>query len=288
MILCFALTASAQSDGGWKTKSWVGYEGQGKTDLDNGGDFDFWMLAMGLKSSKMMGDSMALTLGGDYRAVGYDFSDGAAAGRPWGTVHVVRFDPMLTYMMNEKWSLIGGANFQLSAEAGADVGDSLTAGGVMGVGYRWSKTGNVALGVVATSEIEDDAFIQPFVLVNFGITDNLSFNMEARNSRGGQAKLSYALGDKWTLGLGVGVRRERFRLDGSGPAALHKDGVGEEEAKVVNLSVAYQYSDALTIEAYGGSTADGEMRVENKTGSSHVKSDYDDAGYGGIRFKMGF
>jgi hypothetical protein len=286
MILCFALTASAQSDGGWKTKSWTGYEGQGKTDLVKGeGDFDFWMLGMGLKSSKMMGDSMALTLGGDYRVVGYDFSDGVRAA-PWGTVHVLRFDPMLTYMMNEKWSLIGGANFQLSAEAGAEIGDSLTAGGVAGVGYRWSETGNVALGVVITSEIEDDALIQPFVLLNFGITDNLAFNMEARNSRGGEATLSYAIGDNWKLGLGVGVRRERFRLDDSG--GLHKDGVGEEEGTVVNLSVAYQFSDAMSIEAYGGSTADGEMRLETESGTKLVKSDYDDAGYGGIRFKMGF
>ena len=44
LTLCFALTASAQSEGGWKTKSWIGYEGQAKTDLDGGGDFDFWMI----------------------------------------------------------------------------------------------------------------------------------------------------------------------------------------------------------------------------------------------------
>ena len=172
----------------------------------------------------------------------------------------------------------------MAAEAGAEIGDSITAGGLLGVGYRWSKTGNIALGALVTSEIEDDAYIQPFILLNFGITDNLAFTMNASNSRGGEARLSYALGDKWKLGLGVGLRRERFRLDNS----PEKDGVGEEEGKVIKAFLGYQFSDAMSMEIYGGSTADGEFRLETKKGKKIAKSDYDDGGFGGVRFNIGF
>ena len=282
LILCFELSASADSHGGWKTTGWLGYEGQGDTDIEVAGDFEFWMVSGGLKSAKMVNDSLVVTLQGDYRAVGYDF---VGSDDPLDTIHVFRFNPMLTYMLNDKWSLTGGPSFQLSAESGADAGDAVTGGGSAGVGYKWSDNLAIALGVVVTTQIEDDARVQPFVVINWGITESLSLGMEARNSRGGEAQLSYALGDHWELGIGAGFRRERFRLDDAG---LIKDGVGEEESTVVNLRVAYKVSETFTIEGYGGTTVDGELRIENKDGDKIGKSDYDNAGYGGVRLKFGF
>lgn len=286
LVLCFGFSASAQDDGGWKSTGWIGYEGQGETDLDRtgGGDFEFWNIGGGLKSSTMLGDSVVMAIQGDYRVVGYDFG-GLGGVEPWGTVHVFRFNPMFTYIMNEKWSLIGGPSLQISAEAGADVGDSLTGGGSAGVGYKWSDSLSIAFGVVVTSQIEDDAWIQPFVIINWGITDNLALAMEGTNSRGGEVRLSYALGDNWEVGIGAGFRRERFRLDDDGGP---KDGVGEEEATVVNLRVAYKFSDTLAIEGYGGTTVDGEFRLEDEDGDKIAKADYDDSGYGGVRIKFGF
>jgi hypothetical protein len=250
-------------------------------------DFDYWNIGGGIKSATMLGDSVKMTLGGDYRAVGYNFGSTGALPDPWGTVHVFRLNPMFTYKMDEKWSLIGGPSFQISAEAGADAGDSLTGGGVVGVGYKWSDTLSIALGIVATSQIEDDAWIQPFALITWGITDSLSFGVEANSSRGGEFRFTYALGDSWKIGLGAGLRRERFRLDNDG-RPFYKDGVGEEEAKVVNLSVAYKFSDTMSVEGYGGTTVDGEFRLDDENGHNRIHKDYDNAGYGGIRLKFGF
>jgi hypothetical protein len=283
LVLSFALAASADSDGGWKTTSWIGYEGQGDSDLDEGGDFEYWMIETGLKSSTKMGDSTIVSLGGDYRAVGYDF--GGLGGNLWDTVHVTRLNPMLTYLLNERWSLTGGAVFQISAESGAKIGDSLTGGGSAAVGYKWSDTGSIVLGVLVASEIEDDALIQPFVLLNFAITDNIGFTMDATSSRGGAFHLTYAPADKWKLGVGGGFRRERFRLDNNGPV---KKGVGEEEATELNAFVAYQFTDSFQIKAYGGSTIDGDLRIETKTGKKITDSDYDNAGFGGVRISLAF
>ncbi len=299
LILGFALSASADShQGGWKTTGWIGYEGQGETDLDVAGtpdpEFDFWDIGGGLKSQTMLGDSVSMSVGGDYRVVGYNFDGFGDFKNPWGTVHVFRFNPIFVYKMDEKWSLIGGPSLQLSVEAGADVGDSLTGGGVAGVRYKWSETLSIALGLVVTSQIEDSARFQPFALITWGISDNLSFDVKARNSRGGEFRLSYALGDNWKIGIGGGFRRERFRLDNSlgGSADQEfqrgKGGVGEEEAKVVNLSVAYAFSETLSLEGYGGVTVDGDFRLEDEYGKKIAKSDYDNSGYGGLRINFGF
>jgi hypothetical protein len=214
--------------------------------------------------------------------VGYDFS---GPGDPLDEIHVFRLNPTLTYILNEKWSLMGGPSLQISAESGAKVGNALTGGGSFGAGYKVSDDLTIALGVVVTSQLEDDAWIQYFVLINWGISDNLSLNMEARNSRGGELKLTYALGDSWTFGVGAGFRRERFRLDSRG--AIDK-GVAQEESTVVSLHVSYRISESLVLEGYGGTTLDGNLRLENKDGDKIGESDYDNAGYGGVRLSFAF
>ena len=242
------------------------------------------MFAGGLSSAKMVNDSLRVALQGDYRIVGYDFAGSTV--HPSVTVHVFRFNPMLTYRLNNKWSLMGGPSLEISAESGAGIGDSITGGGSVGVGYKWSDSLAIALGVVVSSQLEDDAWIQPFVIINWGITDNISLGMEARNSRGGDIRLRYALGDNWELGIGAGFRRERFRLDDSTGKA--GGGIGEENATVVSLLVAYKFSETVTIEGYGGTTVDGDLRLEDKDGKKLGKSDYDNAGFGGVRIKFGF
>lgn len=287
LILGSPLSANAD----WKTTSWIGFEGQGDTNLKSDkidfGEFSFWDLGMGVKISNKLNDSFAVAIQGDYRAVGYDFSNVPGGKDPWGTVHVFRLNPMVTFILNDSWSLTAGPSFQISGEAGAKVRDSVMGGGTFGVGYKWSDDLSIALGVVITSQIEDDAWVQPFVLINWGITDNLSLAMEGTSSRGGEVNLMYALGDHWELGIGIGFRRERFRLDDRGFAGA-ADGVGEEEATVINVRVSYKMSDHLSLEGYGGTTMDGEFRIETKNGVRIGKSDYDNGGYGGIRLKVGF
>ena len=85
LIFCFAFSSSAQADGGWKTTGWIGYEGQAETDLDNvDADFEFWNIGGGLKSQTMLTDSLKMSIGGDYRAVGYNFGGFSPFSDPWG------------------------------------------------------------------------------------------------------------------------------------------------------------------------------------------------------------
>lgn len=277
----------------WKLNAWTGFEYQGETDLDRGGDFEYWMASAGGSLARGLGDGFTLALKADYRAVGYDFSGIAGGVDPWETVHVVRLNPLLTYHLDETWSLLGGPIVEFTGEEKANFGDALRGGGLLGFGYT-RKGLFLAAGVIALTEIEKDARIQPFLLVDWRITEALALGLKADNSRGGELRLQYTFAEKLSVAAGVGVRRELFRLNGDnrnapGPApAIREDGVGEETSTVAKLTVGYRISDRVLLEGYGGITADGEFRLENEDGLKIASSDYDTAGFGGVNLRFGF
>jgi hypothetical protein len=114
----------------------------------------------------------------------------------------------------------------------------------------------------------------------------------SESSRGGELRLGYRFLEDFEVAIGGGFRRERFRLnDDRGPAPQpfsRRDGVGEEEASVLNARFIWDFMDPLQLEAYIGSTIDGEFRLENKRGDKIADADYDDAVYGGMRLGVRF
>ena len=52
--------------------------------------------------------------------------------------------------------------------------------------------------------------------------------------------------------------------------------------------LTYRFAEKLGIEAYVGTTLDGDFRLESETGNKIADSDYDDAVYGGVNFTIGF
>ena len=151
---------------------------------------------------------------------------------------------------------------------------------------------SLLLGFLVRSEIEDDAYVQPVVVVNWGISEALRLSMEAATSRGGEVRLGYSFNDNWKIGMGIGFRRERFRLNGVDAVIIfagnRENGVGEEEATTVTGRVVYTFDAGPAIELYAGATVDGKFTLENQNGEKIAKSDYDDGGFGGILLKFPF
>ncbi len=281
-------------DESWKTRAVTGFEYQGDTDLDSGGDFNYWMVSGGVRSGRKIGDKMQVMVVGEYRAIGYDFSGvpngGGGTVNPWETVHVARLMPLFSYLLNDRWSVVGGPVVEFSGEGGAQVGDSIRGGGVAGFGYQREGL-YLVFGVLAMTEIEKDARIQPFVLVDWRITDGLSLGLKAETSRGGELRLDYGFTKNFKMGAGIGVRRELFRLNGDnrvGAAGNAQDGVGEETSTVAKVTASYQINETIAIEGYGGLTLDGEFRLETETGNKIGSSDYDNSGFGGVNLRFNF
>ncbi len=269
----------------WKTELRTGFEFQGETDLDEGGDFDFWLWQLGATVSGKMTENVSLQIDAHYQAIGYDF--GGLGFDPWETVHVFRLSPRFRGAINETWSIAGGPFFEFSGEGGAEIEDSVSVGGLFGVGYRMSDDLGVTLGLMVRTEIEDDAYVQPWVQLDWDITENLNFALRGGSSRGGQLRLGYTFLDDWEVAIGGGFRRERFRLNDDSPS-VRKDGVGQEEATVATASIAYAFREHWSVDLYGGVTIDGEFDLDNERGNKIADSDYDDSGYGGIKLSYAF
>ena len=143
----------------------------------------------------------------------------------------------------------------------------------------------LGLGLGVSSEIEDDAGVFPFVLLDWDVTDtvNLSTRGDGRAVDGPQSVIRWKAADGLTLGLGAGYESRRFRLDDSGAAP---NGVGEEEAFPVFLSVTYGSPYAFEAFAFGGYKLAGELTMENSSGTTISSSDYDEVPFvgGGLRF----
>jgi hypothetical protein len=280
--LSAALPAGASD---WKFDVRTGLEVQGETDLDTVGEFDFVLWNLGARAASEVAQDLVVSVDGDYRLIGYDFS--GLGFEPWETIHVLTFTPSLAMQLNPELSLLVGPIFEFSGETDADFDESLTVGGRLAGTYRFSDSLHVTLGVVVSSEIEDDVYVQPLVAVNWGISDDLNLRMLAESTRGGEARLAYNFLEDWTASIGAGFRRERFRLNDDGPAA-RRDGVGEEEATVISGRLAYAFAERISLEGYIGGTLDGEFDLDNERGNGIADSDYDDAVYGGLRFTIGF
>ncbi len=282
----------------WKVDAWTGAEYQGDTDLDGSGDFKFWMVGGGVNASRKAGDNVKVALKADYRAIGYDFNgviapDAGSVVEPWETVHVFRFNPIMTYEFGNSWSVLGGPIFEFSGEGKAQFSDSVRGGGLIGVGWKGERI-FVAIGAIALTELEEDVRIQPFVMFDWAIAKGLSLGLKADTSRGGELRLGYAFNESISLSGGVGFRRERFRLNGdsgglpAGFSGLRQDGIGEESSTVGKITMAWNLNERFTLEGYGGVTVGGEFRLENENGNKIRTEDYDSSGFGGLGLRMHF
>lgn len=272
-LLSLALPTSAQEQ--WTGDLTIGVDYQGRTDIENpNGEFDFVHSNAQLRAGRRFGDDArwAFILIAEYRGFAYSFDD-LPAGDVWDDIHVVRLGPRLNYRLNDSWSLFGGPVGEFSGERGSEFSDSIRGGARFGVHWHPSERLSLSLGILATNKLADDLWIQPVVLIDWHITDDLLFTTRSWSSRGGRIELIYSLGAGWETSIAGGRERERFRLDSS-RAAIGK-GVGEENSIPLTLTVAKTLLSGLKIQAYGGAVLDGELRVEDESGDNVAVSDFD-------------
>ena len=280
-----AVAQDAGKDMRWRFEGFGGFEYQSETDLSgSNGDFEYFMPNFGMTASKPLSDAWILTLNGDHRVINYDF-DIPGGFEPWETIHVARVSPLMTYVVDETWSIHAGPMLEFSGESGADLADSLRGGGAFAVAYKGDGF-LIKLGLLVVNEIEDDTYIQPIGMVELG--DRLHVKLQGNSTRGGELRVGYTFLERFTISGGYGFRRERFRLDDDGAPGLREDGVGEERSQLVKLTFSYAFTEKMALDFYWGTTLKGEFRLENEKGKKLADSDYDDSSFGGVLFRFAF
>ena len=266
-----------------------GYAYQGKADIDGGGDLQVHRFDAGLLWRADPLERLRWTNTFFFSVNDYDFDGGGfATGDPWGTILTLRLVTKLRYQLSERWGIFGGGVFLSSLETGADWGDSLSGGGLIGVDFRPSKTLFVSLGVAVISQIEDDVIVTPSVILDWQPYDRWAVRVGAVPASGGAAtagEVAYRVADPMDIGLGLLYNQRRFRLDDSGPAP---EGVGEDNTVSLRLRLGWNFTPQIALHLLVGAALGGEVRLEDRNGNRITKQDYDPAPFVGLRFVGGF
>ena len=251
------------------------YEGKG--DLDQGGDFSAWstFLRAGVARDLGGGSGVGVTLNYDY--TDYSFSNPVAFGgvAPWNVVQRYGVAVPLSFGLSDGWIVGFVPSVDWFRENGAKSGDSIVWGGIVSATKRFADGNRLGLGVGVYDRIEKTG-VYPFLIVDWRLSDRWRvINPLAAGPTGPAGlELDYLLGGGWNLGVGGAFRSTRFRLSETGPVP---NGVGEERGLPIFLRATYAIRDQMALHLYAGVVTAGELRVDDSSGNSLRKVDFDPA-----------
>jgi len=255
---------------------------QFKTDIDHGGDMAISRFRIGVGVPMHLNEKWSLNTSFKYELDSYDFSGGV---NPWHNINTLSGLALLQYRLGERWLMYGGPIMRMSAESGADWGKATQGGGALAVNYIASEKLSIGGGIVALSQIEDDALVMPILTANWKFADKwkaaLGFTDLATSGYG--ANVSWLCHENWQLTFGGQFHKARFRIDGSGAS---NDGVGEDSAFVLTTAATWTPNKSFTGTAFVGLATGGQVRLENSNGHKIADEDYDPAAIIGL--KLGF
>jgi hypothetical protein len=259
----------------------IGGSYQAKTDIDSGGQFSLARFKTGLGVPITLNDQFVLATSVKYDLASYDFSDGA--GTPWTSINTFTAVALLQYKLDDKWTIYGGPIVRVSAEANGDFSKAWTGGGAAAFNYRVNDTLSLGAGIVAISQIEDDAMVLPIITANWRFADEwrLIVGFSDLAAAGYGAQVTYDVGDFWQLAFGGQFHKSRFRID-------NQNAIGQDQAFTLSASATYKFTEALAGTAYVGMATGGQLRLEDQNGNKLGDTDYDAAPIFGLKATVKF
>lgn len=301
LLACLPIHSAAAADDGNEqaNDSWVelGFINQFEADFsDDDGKFDVRGGSARGQFMIRLDDSIRVRVRAGYHGVEYNFDDPPTiAGtefKPFNTIHVGRLNPMIDVRVAEDWLVFAGPLLEASLENSADLANSLKWGGLIGAEYRVSPELTVGAGLVGVSEIEDDFYLQPLLLLDWQPTAKLNVHAESWTTRGGRLEVAYRVLDQLEIATSLSYRRERFRLKqritSAGPPAVPRTGnrgVAEDRSVIPAVRISYLPDQAFVRDTLGNIRIDleagvavaGDIRIEDRNGSLIQTMNYDPA-----------
>lgn len=274
MALSDAASAQGAAPGEVKTSFSFSTTTQLKTDLDKGGDFQWWGLGVNAGVAKQFTPALSAGITAQYATERWEFSGPNAFGpaAPWEDIERPKLGLNLGYKLSEDMSLFVAPQVEWSYESGANASDGLNYGAVVGVTRRISPMLVVGLGLGAFRQIDENRYF-PFVIVNWRITDalRLSNPLQAGPAGGAGLELAYAWSNDWELAGGAAYRDYRFRLKSDGPVA---NGLGQNSGVPLFVRLTRKFGPAAQLDLYAGYVLGGKLKLMNESGDTVQQSNY--------------
>jgi hypothetical protein len=211
------------------TKVSLGYIHQFNTAISPDGAYSADRVYGGVSSRWMLSEILSLSFGMGYEYDSYNFSGvNAFTAAAWNNVNTLSIVPRFDVALDRHWSVGAAPILQLSGEANADAGRTITGGGLANFRYAFDESLVLGLGVLAKGQLNNTVLVVPAPLIDWEITKGLRLS----NLRGPEANPYYGLelvaelAPQFNAALGGAWEYRMFRLDNSGPTP---NGTGQEQ-----------------------------------------------------------
>jgi len=232
-------------------------------------------------------DKLSLNFGFGYEAAFYDIDNGIEVfpqldeDDPFDTLNSISFVISGKYDFTEKWYVLGAATTAAGWEPGADFGEAWTYGGFAGVGYVFSDRFTLALGASATTRLEDDTWVLPFISMRWQATEQLLLETE-----GAGLRLTATISDQFDVYARGGYEGRSYRLDEDN--AAKPNAVLDDNGAFLTVGVAWKPLPGLRVSLEAGALLYRELELRSEHGNELTDQETDIAPIVGIGVRYSF
>jgi hypothetical protein len=269
----------------------TGYLYDFAADVDGGGDISkhFFHLSGGVPLYNN-DDDLFVALTASYHLHSYDFSgNGTFTGLdPWDDVHTGNLGAFIKWSFADNWEFFGIPYVRTTGESGADFGDTITGGALLGASYKFSDTLTIGPGVGYVGQLEDSASIFPILVIDWQFADqwSLTTGSVVGASLGPGLAIKWQIQDDLRFTFGARSERIRFRLDDSVDSA--KQAIGEDNSISGYGIITWQATEHLQTSFIAGMSFANELQLDDSSGSRITSEDYDASPFVGINLGYNF
>jgi hypothetical protein len=188
----------------------------GEEDLDDGGDLAIKGWGIGSwQRWPLMGGNGAFGIGIEHTKTEYDFGGGAQLGGfvdPFDRVDDFRFTGSYEALIDSEWAWFTAGTVALGAGNDADLDDGFYAEGMGGFKFQVQDNLQIGLEVIVFSEIEDDASIYAFPVIDMAVNEDSRIST-VTNSTDPTLAYLFDFSDELTSYAGAGVKIRQYTLD---------------------------------------------------------------------------
>ena len=246
----------------------------------NGAEAGFYQVGLQAQVPFPIWGSLSGSLGLGAETRGYDFRnlDRLYPGiqSPLDQVIATRVAPGLSYRIDDKWRLFGGASWLTSGGVGTSISSATMWGGAGGALYQWTPEFRLAFGITAAQRVGESVLVVPLLGFNWQIDPKWSLvggNVaDAINGPTLGVQLSRELSERWTVfGLGGFIATfTRFASDSSIP-----DGSLRNRAGSIQVGTECRLDDTFTVRLSAGARVFQQYAFRDASGNQVTAANAD-------------
>lgn len=208
------------------------------------------------------------------------------AAEPMRDAFRVRIAPVISYVVDERWAVVGGLTPEWSGDPDADIARSMTFGGFVGARRQFTPRFAMTFGGMASTRLADTPRFLPLVGVEWQISERWRFGTQGPGGRVSYDWRTAKEGKPLTAYLRMSYESREFRFaeDSSIP-----DGVLRDQAFPVGLGLEWQATPVAAVTLELGSSMSGSVRIRDRDDRTVLDRDLKSGSYlrVGVRMPLG-